>query len=82
MNECTFKPYVSPNSTKIAYHLLDEIHLGDKEFRNTYTTRRDSIENKETKLTIKNKNRLFGRINKFIAEYNVERKEKQDISTE
>ena len=43
MNECTFKPYVSPTSTKLALHQLNEIHLGDKEFKNTYTSKRDSI---------------------------------------
>ena len=29
-----------------------------------------------------NKNRLFTRINKLLDDYNTERKEKQDISTE
>lgn len=47
MDHCTFRPYVSPKSTKIAYNLVTERHLRANEFIKDYlgqnTEHRDDI---------------------------------------
>ena len=46
MDECTFRPHVNPKSTKIAYRQVAEMHIGQKEFTNTYMVTEE--ENEDT----------------------------------
>ena len=36
MDKCTFHPKVNPKSTKIAYKQVNELHVNEKDFFQTY----------------------------------------------